>query len=389
METATSAPERPRTTNWPRYDAMVTGLRNYWYPVAFASAVKRRPVSLRILDQRVMLLRRGGRLYALTDQCPHRGIPLSVGRQDFPGTWSCRYHGWVFDLETGTLKAALTDGPDSPICGKVRVKTYPVAERAGMVWIYMGDDPPPPVEDDIPREMLHPDAVVLGRITVQRGNWRYACENAVDEGHAKYLHRYGALATLFRDMPGWSTIKITLDDDGWLNRETLTMGYQEEYPGLGRWPRKPFYKRRTRGSRISMRLPGILRNDYLGRPEWKLAWYVPMGADRHRYVQFYVTHARGLDALKAHAYFWTNYRWVQLVQFNNQDAWMVRLMPETTPERLYRPDVSITAWRKLCEQARGLPDAPPPTRGAPPATDESGAPLWEVVATQAPALAGR
>ena len=102
-----------------------------------------------------------------------------------------------------------------------------------------------------------------------------------------------------------------------------------------------------------------------------------------------MTHARGLDALKAHAYFWTNYRWVQLVQFNNQDAWMVRLMPETTPERLYRPDVSITAWRKLCEQARGLPDAPPPTRGAPPATDESGAPLWEVVATQAPALAGR
>jgi hypothetical protein len=45
---------------------------------------------------------------------------------------------------------------------------------------------------------------------------------------------------------------------------------------------------------------------------------------------------------------------------------MVRLMPETTPERLYRPDVSITAWRRLCEQARDFaaprasPDAPAP-----------------------------
>ena len=28
-------------------------------------------------------------------------------------------------------------------------------------------------------------------------------------------------------------------------------------------------------------------------------------------------------------------------------------------ERLYRPDASITAWRKLCERARG---APSPTR---------------------------
>ena len=41
------------------------------------------------------------------------------------------------------------------------------------------------------------------------------------------------------------------------------------------------------------------------------------------------------------------------MQFNNQDAWMVELMPESGPERLYRPDASITGWRKLCESARG------------------------------------
>ena len=41
------------------------------------------------------------------------------------------------------------------------------------------------------------------------------------------------------------------------------------------------------------------------------------------------------------------------MQFNNQDARMVELMPETAPERLFRPDASITAWRRLCEHARG------------------------------------
>jgi hypothetical protein len=71
--------------------------------------------------------------------------------------------------------------------------------------------------------------------------------------------------------------------------------------------------------------------------------------------------------LKEYVYFWTWYRWAQLVQFNDQDAWMVALMPETPPERLYRPDVSITAWRKLCEHARG--EAP------------AGAPLDEELAT--------
>jgi hypothetical protein len=72
-------------------------------------------------------------------------------------------------------------------------------------------------------------------------------------------------------------------------------------------------------------------------------------------LQFYVKPTRGLDALKFRAYYWLYRRPVHHVQFNNQDAWMVRLTPDSAPERLYRPDASITAWRKLCEQARGEP----------------------------------
>src|SRR5581483_3795717 len=107
-----------RTSIWPHYDAAVTGLRNYWYPAAWSKAVQTKPVSVQLLDEPVVLLREHGRVYALFDQCPHRGIPLSVGRREFPGTWTCRYHGWTFDLQTGVLKAAITDGPGSPICGK-------------------------------------------------------------------------------------------------------------------------------------------------------------------------------------------------------------------------------------------------------------------------------
>jgi ABC-2 type transport system ATP-binding protein len=52
-------------------------------------------------------------------------LPLSYGNKQFPGTVSCVYHGWTFDVETGDLKAVITDGPASPICGKVTQPTLP------------------------------------------------------------------------------------------------------------------------------------------------------------------------------------------------------------------------------------------------------------------------
>jgi hypothetical protein len=52
-------------------------------------------------------------------------------------------------------------------------------------------------------------------------------------------------------------------------------------------------------------------------------------------------------------------RWVFHKRFNDQDATMVETM-HIPPERLYRPDVSIIAWRRLCETARGVSSLPSP-----------------------------
>jgi hypothetical protein len=218
----------------------------------------------------------------------------------------------------------------------------------------MGEGPPPPVETDIPPELFDPDMVILGRMTLQKGNWRYGCENAFDEGHAKYLHRYGAVQSFTMRVPSWSTIKVISDDGGWITRDVQTVSFQDDYPGLGRWPALRFWQWRRKPFRLSMRLPCTMRNQHVGLDQWQFAWYVPVGTDRHRYLQLYCKKAPSRAAkIWAHVFFWTYYRWAHLVQFNNQDAWLVALMPETPPERLYRPDVSITAWRKLCEHARG------------------------------------
>ena len=114
------------TTRYPRYDAAVLGFEDYWYPVLKSAELKEKAVPVVLFGQKIMFYRDRGKAYALQDRCPHRGIKLSIGKQEFPGTFSCRYHGWTFDLKTGNLVAALTDGPDSPMCGQVAVRTFPV-----------------------------------------------------------------------------------------------------------------------------------------------------------------------------------------------------------------------------------------------------------------------
>src|ERR1700733_4749092 len=106
------------TSHYPTYDAAALGFPGFWYPVMFARELGRRPRALTLFGEEIMFYRDRGVPYALQDRCPHRGIPISLGKQEFPGTFTCRYHGWTFDLRSGALVAALTDGPDSPICGK-------------------------------------------------------------------------------------------------------------------------------------------------------------------------------------------------------------------------------------------------------------------------------
>ena len=356
---------------WSTYDAAVLGFRNYWYPTVFAHQVGRKPVPVTVAGERIVLVRddRDGSIRALHDRCPHRGVPLSLGRRQFPGTISCPYHGWTYGLEDGALKAVITDGPDSPICGRVQVATYPVAERLGLVFVFVGDvaegEGPPPVERDIPAELNDNTLVLGGRTEIRDGNWRFAAENGFDEGHAKYLHNT-ALWRLFKVMPTWNRTRV-LEREGWLIRVQDEVHWDAEFPGVGTFTNKRWWKRMPLPDRpgrngdanpviaaldlpgfVSIRLPGVLRVAY---PQFiHYEWYVPVDADHVRYVQLMVRFESGRRAWAFKARYLAAIRWLFHGQFTAQDAWMVDVM-DAPPERLYRPDLSLTAWRRHIEQA--------------------------------------
>lgn len=349
MEQPKAVTEADVFAHYPRYRAAARGFRYYWYPVMYSRELTHKPVPFTLLGEKLVLIRDRGKARALHNRCLHRGIPLSEGRQYAPGTLSCPYHGWTYDVETGELVSVLTDRPDSPICGKVSVRTYPVEERLGIIWVYVGDEPAPPVEADIPAELFERDVKILGVRRICKGNWRMAMENGADEGHARFLHRTG-LWQFFREPIAWSEFHERLSDDPtpWLIRVRDRLVWEDTYPRVGKWPPKRPWHRCGKSVQLSSRLPCIERslqdtglNCY--------SWWVPIDENHYMQLMNFVQRVRGPMAVVYWLWFHLYARWARFGLFIGQDQWMIERI-EIPPERLYGPDKSITAWRKYCEE---------------------------------------
>ena len=132
--------------------------------------------------------------------------------------------------------------------------------------------------------------------------------------------------------------------------------FETEFPGLGTWPpiRAVAAARAGRRAHVRSGCRPCSASQY--RTWTHFEWWVPIDADHHIYVQLADASRRpACGRLRFRLYYWLWVRWVFHGMFNDEDALMVDVM-DAPPERLYRPDVSITEWRRLCErQERGTP----------------------------------
>jgi vanillate O-demethylase monooxygenase subunit len=161
-------------------------MRNVWYMAAWCREIGEQPLGRVILNEPVVMFRGlNGELGALRDACPHRAVPLSMGTVKH-GNIRCPYHGLEFDTKGVCRHNAHVKGPPDRIVDKV----YPVVERYGMVWIWMGDaalaDPDLIVDHSI---MDDPDqfAVSTGYLNI-KADYRLAIDNLMDLAHAEFLH---------------------------------------------------------------------------------------------------------------------------------------------------------------------------------------------------------
>ncbi|KKB62821.1 (2Fe-2S)-binding protein [Robbsia andropogonis] len=106
-------------------------LAQHWYPVAIASDIGDAPVSAMLLDEPLVLYRTNGSIIVARDVCPHRGVPLSMGKRDGE-TITCAYHGLKFGAKGRCVH--IPANPSAVIAAKLQLITYPAVERYGLIW---------------------------------------------------------------------------------------------------------------------------------------------------------------------------------------------------------------------------------------------------------------
>ncbi|MCP5359508.1 MAG: Rieske 2Fe-2S domain-containing protein [Sinobacteraceae bacterium] len=114
---------------------------NFWYPVARSQDLGRTPLKVRILAHDLVAFRdQAGHAAVLSDTCAHRGASLSAGKCKEDGTVQCPYHGWRFDTR-GVCTRIPSIGSKTRPPPRARVDAYPVEERYGIVFAFLGDLP--------------------------------------------------------------------------------------------------------------------------------------------------------------------------------------------------------------------------------------------------------
>jgi len=171
-------------------------LKNFWWPIEFSHEVKNKPMSVTCIGQKFVLWRDGsGEVHLLNDMCVHRGGSFAIGwLTEDRNSVVCPYHGWEVGGDGACTK--IPAHPQRGIPKKARVDSYPVVERYGLVFAFLGDlpeDERPPIPE-IP-ELEDPRFKKVYGSYWWDVNYERALENGMDPSHAAYVHgnRFGDL----------------------------------------------------------------------------------------------------------------------------------------------------------------------------------------------------
>jgi phthalate 4,5-dioxygenase len=199
--------------------------RRFWQPVALCEEFDpalapdmgsvdqpRLIKAVRALGQDFVLIKNHDGSWALLDRdCPHRGADLSFSRYEMDSTLRtfhqgevpislektqqttirCPFHGWAFQT-SGDKPGQCIDTPAEPenstLCQHIQQRSYPVQERAGVVWAWLGDGKaaPFPELDCFAAPASHSFAFK----GLWHANWLQCFEVGMDPAHPSFLHRF-------------------------------------------------------------------------------------------------------------------------------------------------------------------------------------------------------
>jgi phenylpropionate dioxygenase-like ring-hydroxylating dioxygenase large terminal subunit len=167
-------------------------LRNLWYFALHGDKLKKGKLQTKeLLGERIVFGRDStGNPFALRDNCPHRGMPLSEGKFD-GRTIQCCYHGWQFD-SSGTCQKIPALADTSLNVSNIKAYSYPCKEVSGTIWVYMSNDKHQPQVPDnaFPDLLISSDKRLRHVDTVELPtNIDDAIIGLVDPAHVTFVHQ--------------------------------------------------------------------------------------------------------------------------------------------------------------------------------------------------------
>jgi 5,5'-dehydrodivanillate O-demethylase len=164
-------------------------LRRYWHPVAAVSEFDAQPIKpVRLMGEDLVLYRDLQGAYGLIERrCQHRSADLAYGYVEKRGL-RCHYHGWLYDAEGRCIEQPFERqfDPKERLKERVRACAYPVQEKAGLLWAYLGPQPAPLVPDwELFSWANGFVQIVFAEVPC---NWLQCQENSIDPVHFEWTH---------------------------------------------------------------------------------------------------------------------------------------------------------------------------------------------------------
>ncbi len=158
--------------------------KNSWYVACTPTEIDGKPLGRQICGEQIVLYRGpAGKVAALEDFCPHRGVPLSLG-QVREGKLVCGYHGLAIGCDGRTVSM-----PGQRVQGFPSNRNYPVVERHGFVWVWPGDAALADAGKIPQLEWAdHPDWAYAGGLYRIGCDYRLMIDNLMDLTHEAYVH---------------------------------------------------------------------------------------------------------------------------------------------------------------------------------------------------------
>ena len=227
-------------------------LRNAWYVAAWEREIGSDPYGTKILNALIAIYRRTDGTYAaLEDACPHRKLPMSMGRVQGDNL-ECGYHGLTFDCAGMCVKAPTNQG----VIPDVSLRSYPIEARYGLLWIWMGD--PSLADTDTIFKVEHWGdpawGTTAGDDMVMACNYLHITDNLLDPSHVAWVHPTSFAGQGSDETPMATTIR---EDGSAEDGVTVWRWMMDTEPAPFYAPYLPFEGNTDRKQQYEVRYPSL------------------------------------------------------------------------------------------------------------------------------------